>query len=67
MNLPVKYRPQKFLEIVGQEHIVKVLQNSLELKKISQVYLFSGPRGVGKTTTARIFAKALNCVVRLFR
>ena len=61
MNLPVKYRPQKFLEIVGQEHIVKVLQNSLELKKISQVYLFSGPRGVGKTTTARIFAKALNC------
>lgn len=61
MNLPVKYRPQKFSEMVGQEHIVKVLQNSLELKKISQVYLFSGPRGVGKTTTARIFAKALNC------
>jgi len=56
-----KYRPQLFSEIVGQEAITKTLQNAIISKKISHAYLFCGPRGTGKTTTARIFAKALNC------
>lgn len=55
------YRPQKFDEVVGQETIVKALQNALSSGKITHAYLFSGPRGIGKTTIARIFAKALNC------
>lgn len=55
------YRPQKFDEVVGQETIVKALQNALSTGKITHAYLFSGPRGIGKTTIARIFAKALNC------
>jgi len=55
------YRPQKFSEVVGQETIVKALQNALSAGKITHAYLFSGPRGIGKTTIARIFAKALNC------
>jgi DNA polymerase-3 subunit gamma/tau len=56
-----KYRPQKFSEIVGQEHVVKTLINAISSGIISHSYLFSGPRGSGKTTTARILAKALNC------
>ena len=56
-----KWRPQKFSELIGQEHIVRTLRNAIELGKISHAYLFSGTRGVGKTTTARILAKALNC------
>ena len=56
-----KWRPQKFSELVGQEHIVRTLRNAIELGKISHAYLFSGTRGVGKTTTARILAKAINC------
>ncbi len=57
-----KWRPQRFDEVVGQEHITSTLKNAIDLKRIAHAYLFSGPRGVGKTSTARIFAKALNCV-----
>lgn len=57
-----KYRPQIFAEIVGQEHVVKTLQNSLAQNKIAHAYLFAGPRGSGKTTIARLMAKALNCL-----
>ena len=56
-----KYRPQSFSEIIGQEHVVQTLTNSINSKSISHAYLFSGPRGSGKTTIARIFAKAINC------
>lgn len=56
-----KYRPQKLEEVVGQEHIKKALKSAIELNKISHAYLFTGPRGTGKTSTARIFAKSLNC------
>jgi len=56
-----KYRPQDFSEIIGQRHIVQTLQNSLKSGATSHAYLFSGPRGSGKTTIARILAKALNC------
>lgn len=55
------YRPQKFSEVIGQEHVVRTLQNSIVNNKTSHAYLFSGPRGTGKTSVARIFAKALNC------
>ncbi|MDT8325251.1 MAG: DNA polymerase III subunit gamma/tau, partial [Bacteroidota bacterium] len=56
-----KYRPSTFTEVVAQGHVVNTLLNSIKLERIAHAYLFSGPRGVGKTTTARIFAKALNC------
>jgi DNA polymerase-3 subunit gamma/tau len=56
-----KYRPQLFSEVVGQDHIVAVLQNSIALEKLHHGYIFSGTRGIGKTTIARIFAKSLNC------
>ncbi|MCF7885951.1 MAG: DNA polymerase III subunit gamma/tau [Candidatus Marinimicrobia bacterium] len=56
-----KYRPQTFDEIVGQEHISKTLQNAIQSNRISHAYLFTGSRGIGKTTTARILAKTLNC------
>jgi len=56
-----KYRPSKFSEIVGQEHIKRLLKNALEKRKINHAYIFAGPRGTGKTTTARILAKSLNC------
>ena len=56
-----KWRPQSFEDIVGQNHITQTLKNAIKMNRIGHAYLFSGPRGVGKTTTARIFAKALNC------
>lgn len=57
-----KYRPQTFEEVVGQEHITRTLQNAISNGRVAQAYLFVGPRGIGKTSTARILAKALNCV-----
>ncbi|RME68896.1 MAG: DNA polymerase III subunit gamma/tau [Nitrospirae bacterium] len=56
-----KWRPQGFDDLTGQQTIVKILQNAIKQGRIAHAYLFSGPRGVGKTTTARILAKALNC------
>ena len=56
-----KWRPQKFSQLIGQEHIVRPLSNAIELERISHAFLFSGTRGVGKTTTARSLARVLNC------
>ena len=59
--LPLKYRPMTFDDVVGQEHVVKTLRHAIEAKRIANAYLFIGPRGIGKTTLSRLFAKALNC------
>ena len=56
-----KYRPQRFEDVVGQEHVTQTLANAIRAGRIAHAYLFCGPRGTGKTTLARIFAKALNC------
>ena len=57
-----KWRPQTFADVVGQQHVVRTLQNAIRSGRTAHAYLFVGPRGVGKTTLARIFAKALNCL-----
>ena len=57
-----KYRPSNFEEVVGQDHIIKALVNSLDQNKLHQAFIFSGTRGVGKTTLGRILAKCLNCL-----
>ena len=59
--LALKWRPQNFDDVVGQKHVVTTLKSALESKRLAHAYLFSGPRGVGKTSTARILAKSLNC------
>ncbi|HEX6832793.1 MAG TPA: DNA polymerase III subunit gamma/tau, partial [Rudaea sp.] len=56
-----KWRPKKFSELVGQEHVVRALSNALDSQRMHHAFLFTGTRGVGKTTIARIFAKSLNC------
>ncbi len=64
LNLVIyrKYRPQTFAEVVGQDHVVKTLVNAIKDNRIAHAYLFAGPRGTGKTTVARILAKAVNCL-----
>lgn len=61
MALYLKYRPQQFSDVIGQEHIVKTLSRQISTNTLAHAYIFSGSRGVGKTTSARIFAKAINC------
>ncbi|HQL01089.1 MAG TPA: AAA family ATPase, partial [Smithellaceae bacterium] len=56
-----KFRPQRFDEVTGQEHVVRTLANAISQGRIGHAFLFSGPRGVGKTSIARILAKSLNC------
>ena len=56
-----KYRPQRFSEVIGQEHVTRTLKNAIEQGRIASGYIFSGHRGIGKTTIARILAMALNC------
>ena len=58
--LSLKWRPQTFDDVIGQDHITKTLKNAFALDRVAQGYMFAGPRGVGKTTTARIMAMALN-------
>ncbi|MDW8328284.1 MAG: DNA polymerase III subunit gamma/tau, partial [Anaerolineales bacterium] len=57
-----KWRPQSWDEVVGQDHVVQTLRHALALNRVAHAYLFAGPRGCGKTTTARLVAKALNCL-----
>ncbi len=57
-----KWRPQTFHDMTGQEHVVRTIANAIQANRVAHAYLFCGPRGVGKTTAARLLAKALNCV-----
>ena len=57
-----KYRPDTFEKVIGQEHIVRTLKNQMISDRVSHAYLFCGTRGTGKTSTAKIFAKAINCL-----
>ncbi|NQV13862.1 AAA family ATPase, partial [bacterium] len=57
----LKYRPQTFEDVVGQEHVSRTLRNALQRQRLANGYIFTGPRGVGKTSAARILAKAINC------
>lgn len=56
-----KWRPKRFEDVVGQDHVVQTLRNAIELQRLAHAYLFVGSRGIGKTSLARIFARALNC------
>ena len=62
LSLYQKYRPQKFKEIVGQQFVVNILKNAIKENKIVNSYIFSGPKGTGKTSIAKIFANAINCL-----
>ncbi len=61
LALARKWRPKVFDDVIGQDHVVSALSNALNNQKVHHAFLFTGTRGVGKTTLARIFAKALNC------
>ena len=62
ISLYRKYRPKTFSDVVGQEVVIKILKNSILTGKIGHAYIFSGPRGTGKTSIAKIFSKAVNCL-----
>ncbi len=61
LSLYRKYRPENFNDLIGQDHVVQTLKNALKNDRVAHAYLFAGPRGTGKTSTAKVFAKALNC------
>ncbi|ADQ13811.1 DNA polymerase III subunit gamma/tau [Halanaerobium hydrogeniformans] len=61
LSLYRKYRPEDFTDLIGQDHVVQTLKNALKNDRVAHAYLFAGPRGTGKTSTAKVFAKALNC------
>src|SRR5262249_58352027 len=63
-SVTVKCRPQAFADLIGQDHVSRVLTRALENQRVAHAYLFTGARGVGKTTSARLLAKALNCEKR---
>ncbi|HEB83603.1 MAG TPA: AAA family ATPase, partial [Bacteroidetes bacterium] len=56
-----RWRPQRFADVIGQDHVTKTLQRAIARGRVAHAYIFAGPRGVGKTTTARLLAKAINC------